>query len=206
MDYFKREKNVLVSRFASIFLKIALSFWNSMAPSSCQQFPLNSCFTQLPSLCGTGFREFSASKESKGASLWCSGKESAYQSRRGGFDPWFRKIPSRRRWQPTQVLSLKSPWTEEPGRLQSKRWQRVGHDWAQQTHIHTKKHNFGDHKKYPLRKSVHILEFQDWKNSWELLINSSFQVWNKTIFLFLILWCSKQDTKPKVSLQHCLRN
>ena len=35
------------------------------------------------------------------------------------FDPWFRKIPWRRAWQPTPVLFLgESPWTEEPGRLQ----------------------------------------------------------------------------------------
>ena len=101
---FQKGKKCTCKQICIHFLKIALSFWNSMAPSSCQQFPLNSCFTQLPSLCGTGFREFSASKESKGASLWCSGKESAYQSSRGGFYPWFRKIPWRRRWQPPPVF------------------------------------------------------------------------------------------------------
>jgi len=30
-----------------------------------------------------------------------SGKELACQSRRCGFDPWLRKIPWRRKWQPT---------------------------------------------------------------------------------------------------------
>ena len=30
-----------------------------------------------------------------------SGEESACQCRRRGFDPWFRKIPWRRKWQPT---------------------------------------------------------------------------------------------------------
>ena len=36
------------------------------------------------------------------------------------FDPWVGKIPGRKKWQPT-LLSLpgESPWTEEPGRLQS---------------------------------------------------------------------------------------
>ena len=33
-----------------------------------------------------------------------SGKESACQSRRCGFDPWVGKIPWRRKWQPTPVL------------------------------------------------------------------------------------------------------
>ena len=32
------------------------------------------------------------------------GKESACQGRRPAFDPWVRKIPGRRRWQPTAVL------------------------------------------------------------------------------------------------------
>ena len=30
----------------------------------------------------------------------------------------------------SSVLAWKIPWTEEPGRLQSLGWQRVGHDWA----------------------------------------------------------------------------
>ena len=35
-------------------------------------------------------------------------------------DPWVGKIPWRKKWQPTPVfLSGESPWTEEPGGLQS---------------------------------------------------------------------------------------
>ena len=33
-----------------------------------------------------------------------SGKESACQCRRPGFNPWVRKIPWRRTWQPTPVF------------------------------------------------------------------------------------------------------
>ena len=48
---------------------------------------------------------------------------------RPGFDPWVGKIPWRRAWQPIPVfLPGESPWTEEPGGLQSMRSQRVGHD------------------------------------------------------------------------------
>ena len=37
------------------------------------------------------------------------------------FDPWVRKIPWSRKWQPTPgFLHEKTPWTEDPGRLQSK--------------------------------------------------------------------------------------
>ena len=35
---------------------------------------------------------------------WLSGKESACQCRRPGFDPWVRKSPWRRKWQPTPVF------------------------------------------------------------------------------------------------------
>ena len=53
------------------------------------------------------------------------------------FSPWVGKIPWRRAWKPTLVfLSGESPWTEEPGGLQSMGLQRVGHDWAtKHTHI-----------------------------------------------------------------------
>ena len=45
------------------------------------------------------------------------------------FDPWVRKIPWRRAWQPTPVfLPGESPQTEEPGRLQSMGSQRVRQD------------------------------------------------------------------------------
>ena len=53
-----------------------------------------------------------------------SGKEPTCQFRRQKryrFDPWIGKIPWLRAWQPTPVfLPGKSPWTEVPGRLQSR--------------------------------------------------------------------------------------
>ena len=60
---------------------------------------------------------------------WLSGKESAYQYRRCGFNPWVGKISWGRKWQPTPVfLPGECPWTEEPGRLQSMGSQRVRHN------------------------------------------------------------------------------
>ena len=45
------------------------------------------------------------------------------------FIPWVRKIPWRRAWQLTPVLLPgESPWTEEPGGLQSIGLQRIGHE------------------------------------------------------------------------------
>ena len=50
-----------------------------------------------------------------------------------GFNPWVGKISWRRTWQFTPVsLPGESPWTEEPGQIQSMGSQRVGHNWAQQ--------------------------------------------------------------------------
>ena len=51
------------------------------------------------------------------------------------WETWLRssvgKILWRRALQPTpELLPEESPWTEEPGGLQSMRSQRVGHDWA----------------------------------------------------------------------------
>ena len=64
-----------------------------------------------------------------GLPSWCSGKESACQCRRLGFDPWVGKILWRK-WQPTPVLL--------PGKSHGQRslvsyspWgSRVGHDRA----------------------------------------------------------------------------
>ena len=39
-----------------------------------------------------------------GLPWWPNGKESTCQCRRHRFDPWSRKIPWRRKWQPTQVF------------------------------------------------------------------------------------------------------
>ena len=51
--------------------------------------------------------------------------------KRARFDPWVRKIPWRRAWQPTPgFLPGKILWTEELGRLQFMGSQRVGHDWS----------------------------------------------------------------------------
>ena len=56
------------------------------------------------------------------------GKEPTCQCRRRkrhGFNPWVRKVPWRRAWQPTPVLAWRIPWTEEPGGLRSIRSQTV---------------------------------------------------------------------------------
>ena len=56
------------------------------------------------------------------------GKASAHNAGDPGSIPWSGRFPGEE-WKPTPVLLPgKIPWTEEPGRLQSKWRQRVGHN------------------------------------------------------------------------------
>ena len=84
-----------------------------------------------------------------------SGKEPACQCRRcktHGFDPWVRKIPCRKKLQPTPViLPGESPWTKEPGGLQSIGFQRVKHNWGYLAHMHKLGCDNGDRKVDRLR-------------------------------------------------------
>ena len=68
---------------------------------------------------------------------WLSGKESACQCgrcRRHGFDPWVRKIPWRRKWQPTPVF-LPRKFHGQRSLVGYSPWDcRVGHDLASGTH------------------------------------------------------------------------
>ena len=53
------------------------------------------------------------------------------------FSPWVEKISWRRAWQPTLVfLPGESPWTEEPGGIQSIGSQRVRHNWSNLSRMH----------------------------------------------------------------------
>ena len=65
-----------------------------------------------------------------------SGKEPTCQCRRHkrwGFNPWVRKIPWRRSVAThSTILGWRTPWTEEPGRLQSLGLPGVGHSWTTQ--------------------------------------------------------------------------
>ena len=65
------------------------------------------------------------------ASLVAQLVNSLSQCRWPGFDHWVRKIPLEKEMAThSRILAWKSPWTEEPGRLQSMGSQGVGHDWA----------------------------------------------------------------------------
>ena len=66
-----------------------------------------------------------------GLPWWFSGKESACQYRRRGFDPWVRNIPWRRKQQPTPVfLPGKSHGLRSLVGHCPRGCKRVGHDLA----------------------------------------------------------------------------
>ena len=44
-----------------------------------------------------------------GLPWWSSSKESTHRCKRGRFDPWIRKFPWKRKWQPTPLLLLGNP-------------------------------------------------------------------------------------------------
>ena len=74
---------------------------------------------------------FFSAKFLEGLTWWLRQWRICLQCGRPGFDPWIGKIPWKTAWQPIPVfLSGESPWTEEPGGLQSMGSQRVRHDWA----------------------------------------------------------------------------
>ena len=66
-----------------------------------------------------------------GLPWWLNGTESACQCRRSGFNPWVRKIPWRRKWQPTSIfLSGKSQGQRSLAGYSPWGGRRVGHDQA----------------------------------------------------------------------------
>ena len=53
------------------------------------------------------------------------GKESTCKPRRPGFNPWVRKIPWRRKWQPTQIFLPGKPHEKSSHDLVTKQQQGV---------------------------------------------------------------------------------
>ena len=101
------------------------------------------------------------SPQCSGLPWWLSGKESACQCRRCGFNPWVRKIPWKRKWQPTPVfLPRKSCGQKDLGGLQSFRLQK---STAQQLNNNNNSYVLVKNKR---RKNVHrnakrkVIKFQ----------------------------------------------
>ena len=86
----------------------------------------------------TFWKGFGMDRCQGGLPMWLSGKESTWKCgrrKRNWFNPWVRKIPWRRKWQPTLVF-LPGKFHGQrslAGYIQSIGSQRVRHDWATST-------------------------------------------------------------------------
>ena len=115
------------------------------------------------------------------------------------WETWVRsligKIPWRRAWQPTPVfLPGETPWTEEPGRLQSMGSQRIGHDSVTNhtQHVHVKSFQscptlFDPMNWSPPGSSVHEL-LQARILVWVAISSSGGFSWPRDHFLCLLQW------------------
>ena len=117
-----------------------------------------------------------------------SGQESACPCRRRGFDPWVRKTPWGRKWQPAPVfLPEESPWTEEPGRWHGVLWGHKESDLTQQ-----------------LSRYTHLFEKQIFQPEYSLctvLFIFSFTVSRQYTALVLFFLTSFIVAKPSVCKQ-----
>ena len=99
-----------------------------------------------------------------------------------GFDPWVGKIPWRRAWQPTPVfLPGESPWTEEPGGLQSTGSQRVRHNWATK---HRARHCI-QHLLPSIWKMLKICRGNTCQMAWETIVRFLFFLLQKVLLIFV---------------------
>ena len=104
----------------------------------------------------------------------------APQCRRPQFNSWVAKIPRRRAWQPIPVfLPGESPWTEEPGRLQSMESQRIRYDWAtkQSTTQHVLQASFSREHTWDWRLCSKFYQ-------WRVLLLEPWDDYNKSIAIY----------------------
>ena len=81
-----------------------------------------------------------------------SGKEPACQCRDEGLIPGSGRSPGEGTATHSSILARNTPWTEEPGGLQSMEWQRVRYDRVHtHTHTHSHTHTHTPHLPFPQR-------------------------------------------------------
>ena len=103
---------------------------------------------------------------------WLRGQRICLQRRRRRFDPWVRKIPWRRKRQPTPVfLPGEFYQLEKPGGIQSTVSQRVRHNWAITTFIYWRWSHMQSYFKKKKKDSIFFTKLF-WKSyfSWKILL------------------------------------
>ena len=121
-----------------------------------------------------------------------SGKEPTCQCRkhrRCGFTPWVRKIPWRRKWQPTPVFLPGKSHGWGSLRLQYMGSQRIGHDWV------TEQQQSGKSEwSHSVSWNVHSSIF--WKSIWKINNTCSLNIW-KNLPVKTSRFGLFPDTKPR---------
>ena len=124
---------------------------------------------------------------------WLSGKESTLQCRRHKsleFSLWVGKNPKLEH--PLQYPYLEDPWTEEPGKLQSKISQKVIHYWrTEHTNTHINEIKW-------LKHSKNIFLFR----VWYYWITLSLRVTNVSFYMYHHSLCHQSIYKVEYS---CLK-
>ena len=64
---------------------------------------------------------------------WLTGRESACQSKKHGFDPWVRKSLWRRKWQSLRYSCLEKPMDREPRQVTVHGVARIRQDFTTET-------------------------------------------------------------------------
>ena len=157
-----------------------MGFWGLHLPASALS-PRFSCLTFLFLSPSENNRKSLLSKIFN--CVFISGKESTCQCqilRRSGFDPWFGKIPWRRKWQPTQVFLPRKFCDQRnlAGGLQSVGSQRLGQDSEQlSTSMIKCQHTYSSPIKFNLQQIMDLawswscLTGWSWDRVWWLTVN-----------------------------------
>ena len=140
-----------------------------------------------------------------GLPRWLSGKEFTCQCRRcrrHGFNPWIRKIPWRRKWQPTPALLPGKFHGQQKPTSQSMGLQRVRYDWvSDHTHIYWGK-----------KESFKRIQLYTYCGSHTKMLFSSllerilyYHIYNKSPILQLFeLWTFKDANTYSIHVSVCL--
>ena len=112
--------------YFSFLFKLFCSFWNLLSSLSSPHLVIQELLILSLLSPAKPERESNSYSPVLHQVFWASSVKSHLQCGRPGFNPWVRKTPLRRAWQPTPLFFPgESPWTEEPGGPQSIGSQRV---------------------------------------------------------------------------------
>ena len=134
---------------------------------------------------------------------WCFGsKEFTCYCRKYGFDPWVRKIPWRRKWQPTLVFLLDNP-------MDRGAWWATGHGVAKSwTWLGT----YISHPQISGLRQQHLFCWEIFDLGWGLgracvytlrltWIGLKTRGWNHLMKRMINLFCKRSDSKLFLPLQ-----